>query len=188
VSIRHGSRLLVGTALRCAPSVNAYPFGIDPFWVSEQMVACSGTIWNLLSEEEEIRKRENISTTSLLKPRVCVTPGFTFINLTCSPQGVFMCFTWISEQTAVTSLCPINWLFFRGFRKITKSDYLFRHVWLSVCPPVRLPIGRSGKTRLFLKRFSLNLIFQYFSKICLENSSFITIWRVLYMKTCVHLR
>jgi len=38
--------------------------------------------------------------------------------------------------------------------------------------------------------FSLDLIFDYFSKICREKSSFIKIWqemRAVYMKTCVYL-
>jgi len=41
-----------------------------------------------------------------------------------------------------------------------------------------------------LEKFLRNLIFEYFSKICSENSSFIKIWqelRVLYMKDNVHL-
>ena len=51
---------------------------------------------------------------------------------------------------------------------------------VSVCPP-RLP----------LDRFSWNLIFEYFSKICQENSSFIKIcqeYRVRYTKLYVHLQ
>ena len=40
-----------------------------------------------------------------------------------------------------------------------------------------------------IKRFSWNLIFEYFLNICRENSSFIEMWiqqRVLYMKTIMH--
>jgi hypothetical protein len=34
----------------------------------------------------------------------------TFNNPTFCPQSVFMCFVWISEQTAIISLYSINWL------------------------------------------------------------------------------
>jgi hypothetical protein len=75
-------------------------------------------------------------------------------------------------------------LVFRRVRKIAKSDCYLRHV-LSVCPSVR----PHGTTRLRLDGFSWNFIFEDFSKICLENSSFIKIGqelRVLYMKTKIH--
>ena len=58
-------------------------------------------------------------------------------------------------------------LFLGAFIKIAKSDYMLRHVCLSVRP--------HGTTRLPLEGFSWNLIFQHFSKICRENSSFIKI-------------
>jgi hypothetical protein len=51
----------------------------------------------------------------------------------------------------------------------------------SVCP--------RGTARLLLDGFSWNLIFEYFSKICWENSSLIKIgeeWRVLHIKTNIH--
>jgi len=42
---------------------------------------------------------------------VCVcTASLTFNNPTFCPHSVFMCFVWISEQTAIISLCNINWL------------------------------------------------------------------------------
>ena len=64
-------------------------------------------------------------------------------------------------------LLSINDMFyFLGvFRKIPKSDYKMLHVCLSVCP--------YATNRLPFNRFSWNLIFQYFSQICRENSSFI---------------
>jgi hypothetical protein len=52
---------------------------------------------------------------------------------------------------------------------------------ISVCPSVHME-----KTRFPLDGFSWNLIFEYFSKICRENSSVIKVWhewRVLYMET-----
>jgi hypothetical protein len=51
-----------------------------------------------------------------------------------------------------------------------------------VCPSVR-----PHWTRLPLDGYSWNLIFEYFSKICPENSSFIKIWkeyRILYTNSC----
>ena len=38
------------------------------------------------------------------------TASLTFSNSTFSPHSVFMCFVWISEQTAIISLYSINWL------------------------------------------------------------------------------
>ena len=53
------------------------------------------------------------------------------------------------------------------------------------CPSVYPSIRLYGTTRLSLNGFSWNLIPECFSKICRENSSFITIWHelVLYTKT-----
>jgi hypothetical protein len=52
-----------------------------------------------------------------------------------------------------------------------------------------ISVRPNGTTRLQLDGFSWNLIFEDFSKICQENSSFIKIrkeCRVLYMKTSIH--
>ena len=38
------------------------------------------------------------------------TASLTFNNSTFCPHTVFMCFVWISEQTAIISLYNINWL------------------------------------------------------------------------------
>ena len=38
------------------------------------------------------------------------TTSLTFSNSTFCPHSVFMCFVWIWEQTAIISLCSINWL------------------------------------------------------------------------------
>ena len=40
---------------------------------------------------------------------ICTT-SLTFNNSTFCPHSVFMCFVWISEQTAIISLYNINWL------------------------------------------------------------------------------
>ena len=41
-----------------------------------------------------------------------VPPVLTFNNSAFCPHSVFMCFVWISEQTAIISLYSINWLVF----------------------------------------------------------------------------
>ena len=40
------------------------------------------------------------------------TASLTFNNSSFCPHTVFMCFVWISEQTAIISLYNINWLVF----------------------------------------------------------------------------
>jgi hypothetical protein len=48
---------------------------------------------------------------TLYSPMVTIcTASFTFSNSTFCPHTVFMCFVWISEQTAIISLYNINWL------------------------------------------------------------------------------
>jgi hypothetical protein len=79
-------------------------------------------------------------------------------------------------QTWKKQHCSVLQFFWRA-HKISKSSYWLRHV----CP--------QGTSQLPLDGFSWNLIFEYFSKICLEYSSFIKIWQessVLYMTTNVH--
>jgi hypothetical protein len=94
-----------------------------------------------------------------------------------------------------TKYCHLHWLssvylsvqVLGAFAKFQKTIISFEmslslFVCLSVCP--------HDTTRLPLEGFSCNLIFQYFSKICQENSSFIKSEkqkRVLYMKTYVRL-
>ena len=48
---------------------------------------------------------------------ICTT-SLTFNNSTSYPHSVFMCFMWISEQTAIISLYNINWLVFVTQMKI----------------------------------------------------------------------
>ena len=48
---------------------------------------------------------------TLYSPVVTIcTTSLTFNNSTFCPHSVFMCFVWISEQTAIISLHSINWL------------------------------------------------------------------------------
>ena len=69
-----------------------------------------------------------------------------------------------------------------SFEKLRKASISFV---FSVCLFVR----PHGTTRFLLHGFSWNLIYQYFSKVCLVNLSFFTIWqhwRALYMKDYVN--
>jgi len=50
------------------------------------------------------------------------TASLTFNNSTFCPHGVFMCFVWISEQTAIISIYSINWLVF-----ITEAVFTARY-------------------------------------------------------------
>ena len=61
----------------------------------------------------------------------------------------------------------VNLYSFRRVRKFAKSDYQLRYV----CPSVLT----HATTRLPLGGFSRNLILEYFSELCGENSSFITV-------------
>jgi hypothetical protein len=45
---------------------------------------------------------------------------FNIHNSTLCPHTVFMCFVWISEQTAIISLYNINWLVF-----ITETESVY---------------------------------------------------------------
>jgi hypothetical protein len=49
-----------------------------------------------------------------------VPPGLTFTNATFCPHSVFMCFVWISEQTAIISVYSVNWLVF-----ITETECVY---------------------------------------------------------------
>jgi hypothetical protein len=57
--------------------------------------------------------------------------GLTFTNCMFCPHSVFMCFVWISEQTAIISLYSINWL--TGFYNIDRvcllqgMDWVFKY-------------------------------------------------------------
>jgi hypothetical protein len=68
-----------------------------------------------------------------------VPPGLTFTNSTFCPRSVFMCFVWISEQTAIISLYSING---RVFITETECVYCavrtgssFKAQWLLYVPP-----------------------------------------------------
>jgi ribosomal protein S26 len=83
-------------------------------WISEQTAIISLYSINCLVF---IRETEcvycAVRTGSLTIPSkaqwlLYVPPGLTFSNCTFCPHSVFMCFVWISEQTAIISLYSIN--------------------------------------------------------------------------------
>ena len=68
-----------------------------------------------------------------------IANGLTFSNSTFCPHSVFMCFVWISEQTAIISLCNINWLVFitetRSVYCAVRSASLYIYVKKPVVTP-----------------------------------------------------
>ena len=86
---------------------------------------------------------------------------------------------------------PVTW------HQITRTETVFGRLFvlgvfakfiekqlLAVCLS-----NHTHRTQLPLDRCSWNLIFEYFSKICQENSSCLKFWqecKVLYMKTSIH--
>ena len=86
-----------------------------------------------------------------------------FAHLSC------LLFCFFSLSCVWVLFIVLSGVVFRRVRNIANSDCYLRHVCPSVCPHVT--------TRLPLDGFSWNLISEYFSNICRENSSFITIWR-----------
>ena len=54
-------------------------------------------------------------------------------NTTLSPHSVFMCFVWISEQTAIISLYSINWLVF-----ITETECVYWAVRTGYLDTIRI--------------------------------------------------
>ena len=51
------------------------------------------------------------------------TASLTFSNSTFCPHSVFMCFVWISEQTAINSLYYLKWLVFKPRRSVFTARY-----------------------------------------------------------------
>jgi hypothetical protein len=91
----------------------------------------------------------------------------------CLVQRVWICGSEPLYPYTFVVLCLIKYwdVFapFKHFHKISRSDYQLCHICLPVRP--------HGTTRLPLDGFLWNLIFGNFSKMCLENSSFIKIWQ-----------
>jgi hypothetical protein len=71
------------------------------------------------------------------------------------------------------AIAKYRFTLFRRVRVISKSGHQLRYV----CLCVHLSVCQHGTVRMPLEEFSCNLIFEYFSKIGRENSSFIKIWQ-----------
>jgi len=76
-----------------------------------QCIVCF--VW--ISEQTAIISLYSINWLVCITETQCVycavrTEHLTFTNSTFCPHSVFMCFVWISEQTAIISLYSINWL------------------------------------------------------------------------------
>ena len=81
----------------------------------------------------------------LVRPCDAAPAAYSFRNSTFRPHSVCMCFVWISEQTAIISLCNINWLVF-----ITETESVYcavrtgsvRVTWMNLvfqeCPASKL--------------------------------------------------
>jgi len=81
---------------------------------------------------------------TVMKWSLYVPPSLTFKNSTFCPHSVFMCFVWISQQTAIISLYNINWLVC-----ITETECVYCAV-RSVCllrGTVKLFLGSFAKLR-----------------------------------------
>ena len=70
-------------------------------------------VW--ISEQTAIISLQNINWLVFVTETECVycavrTGSLYTTSLTFNPHSVFMCFVWISEQTAIISLYNINWL------------------------------------------------------------------------------
>jgi len=77
--------------------------------------------------------------------------------------------TWCSKHVEAWNKLIVKQKFCASSWLITKINSSHLSVWPSVCP--------HETTRLPLDGFSRNLIFEYFSKILLENSSFMKTWQ-----------
>ena len=67
---------------------------------------------------------------------ICTT-SLTFNNSTFCPYSVFMCFVWISEQTAIISLYNINWLVF-----ITETESVYCAVRTGALHKIQVNLGQ----------------------------------------------
>jgi hypothetical protein len=90
----------------------------------------------------------------------------------------------MSDLSIIVAAIFIILPFLVVFAKLRKANINFL---ISICPSV----SSHGTTRLPADRFSWNYVFGYFSKACLENSSFIKMWqkqRIFYVKTVIPFR
>jgi hypothetical protein len=87
------------------------------------------------------------------------TASLTFSNSTFCPHSVFVCFVWISEQTAIISLYSINLLVF-----ITETECVYCAIWtgylniiqISLSPYLLEDVGGNGGIILLISSSSLD--------------------------------
>jgi hypothetical protein len=102
---------------------------------------------------------------------------------------MFCIYLRIKQHWSFSYIAFNDW-FADAFANLRKATSRFV---MSVCPSIhpslRLSICPHGTPRLLLYRFLLNLIFEYFSKICRDNPSFILKYRTRikahYVKTII---
>jgi hypothetical protein len=92
-----------------------YGRNLAQFAVQQGQAAGHGTV------RRQERVVQPLGQTFLYIPVVTIyTTSLTFSNSTFCPHSVFMCFVWISAQTAIISLYNINWLVF-----ITETECVY---------------------------------------------------------------
>ena len=105
----------------------------------------------------------------LRKVTKCATSSFVpRTGRRCWPPNHLIAFSVASCTAGVPFLAGDEFL--GAFAELLK-------VTISFVMSVRLSVRQHGTTRLPLDGFLLNLIFEDFSKICRENSSFVKIWQ-----------
>ena len=156
-------------------------------WTRQKTTLCSGHylrnrstldigVW-VISVYLNIRNTLTKSGTFLLGHPVYTARCNTKSSVFCS-HSLFGCCVWFLEYTAMVSylvltgwFCSLwgsNWIIMRGFSQNCEKRQLV---------PSCLSLRPHGTTRRPLDGFLLNLVFECFSKICPENSSFIKLWQ-----------
>jgi hypothetical protein len=99
------------------------------FWHNTQLIW--SRIWNCRLTDPNIVAKVNRDHWLLYVPA-----RLTFTNSTSCPHSVFMCFVWISEQTAIISLYNINWLVCRTETGclLRGTNWVFKAQWLLYVP------------------------------------------------------
>jgi hypothetical protein len=81
-------------------------------WISEQtaIISLYKIKWLVfITEMECVYCAVRIEFSFKAQWLLYVAPSLTFTNSVSCPHSVFMCFVWISEQTAIVSLHSSNW-------------------------------------------------------------------------------
>ena len=73
-----------------------------------------------------------------------------FHNSPFCPHSAFMCFVWISEQTAIISLYSIDWLVF-----ITEKERVYCAVWIESLNMVEVNLCLQSTQHIFLTSMNI---------------------------------